>query len=54
MVNIYNIMGMLVYQGVWSGYKYAIDLSAQPVGMYIVNVKNTTQGIDSNFKVVLN
>ncbi|MEQ1732249.1 MAG: FG-GAP-like repeat-containing protein [Bacteroidia bacterium] len=54
MVNVYNIMGMLVYQGVWSGYKYAIDLSAQPVGMYIVNVKNTTQGIDSNIKVVLN
>ena len=36
------------------GYKYAIDLTAQPIGMYIVNIKNTTQGIDSNFKVVLN
>lgn len=50
-VSVYDIVGNAVKQFSWNGNKTIIDLSTQPKGVYIVNVKNENE--NKNLKLVV-
>ena len=51
-IEIYNVLGEIVFQSEIKNPKSEIDLSVQPTGMYFYQVKNNKQFISSG-KIII-